>query len=309
MVNKMIEFISKSSILKFISEYVVTKGLDGLAALLIKQSDKKSLEWQFLTALDDALRETCKCEGWEYDHTAIFDTYLYEAAKACEHHKEDAMRAIFSAAVGRKISKDTLRIFVLFFHEAVAHPSRQWLYRFLDMEEWFYKRNLLLTTSFNSEEALTKLTPALNTYILAEVERYQRKDILLKTPQILLSLLKYPGSVLYRVLCEYNATSGRYSDYLIQYFQSECDRFREQGFRYNADCNLKELLCMDKANEIAIRQAKERITENIVSCAVLSNSNSNTIKQLMCTFGNQRFEQVKQKLLLDATPCRIGGDI
>ncbi|MDR2982757.1 MAG: hypothetical protein LBV12_10980 [Puniceicoccales bacterium] len=306
MVNEILGFISQPTVLGFISEYTAAKGLDGLAALLIKRSEKQSLEWQFLTALDAALRETCKHENWEYDDTAICDTYLYEASKACEHHREDAMSDILSAAVGREVGEDTLRIFILFFHEAVAHPSREWLYRFLAMEEWFYKRNSVWTASYSDGESLALLTPALHVYLLAEVERYRREDILLKTPQVLLSLLKYPGSVLYRVLCEYDAKSCRYSDYLIRHYQLECVRYREQGFRYNADCDLRELLCMDAAKDIAARQAKGRISENILSCAVLSNTKSATTKKLLSTFGYQRLEEIKQKLLLDATP--IAGE-
>lgn len=135
------------------------------------------------------------------------------------------------------------------------------------------------------------------------VQNYEREDVQIHTPQILLLLLQYPGSIMKRSFDQYRVKSGSLAlgDYLCSYYKKVNAEQKACGMHFNWGIEWNALLGLELAKSLMQRKKYPYITENLLSYAVLSSGRSNTVKQLQLKLGVETFEMIKQRILYDGT--------
>lgn len=125
-----ISIIGNTNVIMFFSEYIATKGLDGIISYTRKKYKQDSFEFQFINSLEDSLKELCELQSWEFDSDAILETFIYEW-----HHmdntNEETLGKILSKSLGVSIDEEILKCWIYCFHKQIADPKRSWIYNFI----------------------------------------------------------------------------------------------------------------------------------------------------------------------------------
>ncbi|MCK4261015.1 MAG: TIR domain-containing protein [Halanaerobiales bacterium] len=150
----------------------------------------------------------------------------------------------------------------------------------------------------NDNEIINNIEPSLLKHIMNEIEYYRKNDITIYTPQILLILLTYRGSVLKRVLNEINTAFG---EYLCDVFKRENERYKSLNLKFDTNLNLNKLLGLNEAEFFREKEGRPYITENLISYSVL-NKKSRTIDQLVKRLGDKQFKEIKEEIKENRTP-------
>lgn len=149
-----------------------------------------------------------------------------------------------------------------------------------------------------------ELEPKFCEYLKNEVKNCEKNDIQIHTPQILLILLQYPGSILKRILNQYTmnirGSTEPFGDYLCQHYNRINIEQKKQGMHFNWGIDWEDLLGIKIADTLRQKNKFPYITENLIAYAVLS-SERITVKELQKVLGKTEFDKIKQKLLNNGT--------
>lgn len=152
-------------------------------------------------------------------------------------------------------------------------------------------------------EKMGSLEKELIHYLISGIVEYEHRDIPIHTPQALLLLLKYPGSVGYRVLNEYRVENGEpYGKYLCHLLEKENERYETSNYHFNRGVDLEELLGIRRAEKIRRERNMICVSENLLLFSILEEEERKTVQMLKRTFGNSIFEEIKQKIRRNVTP-------
>ena len=119
-------FFSQQQVTNFFLGYMAKKGLDGVLGIISYAKNnysEQSLEFQLVDALDESLRETCEYFSWEYDNTAIPETFATSWESLGQVSSIDELRSIFENAIEPEdgfIDDKVLKYWISSFHKQSA---------------------------------------------------------------------------------------------------------------------------------------------------------------------------------------------
>ena len=149
---------------------------------------------------------------------------------------------------------------------------------------------------------IVSVQPELMKHLLDGISDYQKKNIAVHTPQILLMLLTYPSGALKRELDECDV-SHNYSVHLVEMIKTQCEELKGI-YPYNGIDKLRE--CIMAAEKLQHEKGMSFVPENLLSYAVLVRPSQN-INRLRIELGQDKFEKICKNLLDDVTP--YGGSV
>ena len=155
-ITEVLEILSSSYILSFVRDYLATKAMDKSWEAF---ASKYPVEYQLISALQESLEEFCKMMNWEYDSTAISDTFTYQIQELEGITSKSALFNVLSKATGMKINESQLSLWVSCFYLAISHPKREELYKTLISSNTFKATeniSVIQQRVSNIENVLTK---------------------------------------------------------------------------------------------------------------------------------------------------------
>ena len=111
----MLEYVSLPTIVSFLGQFLATKLLDG--ALSQKEN---SVEFQMIKALDEALERLCCEAGWEYDNTAILETFILSLGELEIHTDKHQLKLILDNAIGGEVSMEHFKAWETYLRASIA---------------------------------------------------------------------------------------------------------------------------------------------------------------------------------------------
>jgi len=130
-ISAIISLLSNPEVLNFFGSYLATKALDSTTKRITKLSEPDSFESQIISVLSSALQETCEHFDWEYDSSAIIDTYITTLSKIKNLNSAEHLRSILSEAVGNTIIDSEFDFWIDSFNKAISKPCHLWVYNYL----------------------------------------------------------------------------------------------------------------------------------------------------------------------------------
>lgn len=158
-VNQIATLISSAMSPAFFVEYGMEKGMDRIRNAIVKKPSE-TLEDELIDVLDDSLRDTCQQFNWEYDSTAIMETFLISANElrkfAYDIVDQEVMRSVLSQATGQEISDEVLEYWCIAVYSNLSKEKNQYLYRFALLMKMDFlliekKRQMVVETSFPTD--------------------------------------------------------------------------------------------------------------------------------------------------------------
>jgi len=126
--TQLLSLLGSPPVTSFIATYAATKGLDELLNA-VKSQD--TIAYQLLTCLEKALRKTCNHFDWEYDSTAIPETFLPHWRSIKTIDTTESLSSVIENAVGRHVSLEVLEYWAHSFYNAVSDSQFEHLYKYL----------------------------------------------------------------------------------------------------------------------------------------------------------------------------------
>lgn len=178
----------------FLFEYGAEKGLDKGLKITAK---KKTLEKQLIEALEQALQMFCIQLGWEYDESAIKETFCINLQTRDFEWTNESLRSVLSKAVGAEqngieIDSEMLNCWCNCFLRALVEESREELRNYLAEKDIQIFREYLVSiaqTTKNTEELLRYLVN-----LLTSEAKLNAED---KLDAFLTALVKYQQGLIF----------------------------------------------------------------------------------------------------------------
>ena len=132
-----IAFFGNQTVRAFLTQYAAKKALDYDVSKVKDTINKKmdSVEEELVSALNDSLQNTCKYFGWEYDPSAVFETftaaYQEKWTTPGGFISEEDYEQILSKAIGQSVDKDVLKYWCYAVNNSITDEKYQHLYRFV----------------------------------------------------------------------------------------------------------------------------------------------------------------------------------
>lgn len=136
-------FFANQEVKNFIATYVAEKAMDGIVKYTSNKFSKASLEYELVEALEDSLNETCQHYNWEYDHSAIVETFVVSLNTIKQIDSEDLLKEILENAIGQMIDEDMLNFWVVSFHKQITKPERSWLKNYIIVNHLYNNSKIL----------------------------------------------------------------------------------------------------------------------------------------------------------------------
>ena len=124
--TEVLEILSSSYMLSFVRDYLATKAMDKAWKSF---EAKWPVEYQLICALQDSLQSFCELMNWEYDSTAISDTFTYRLQELGGITSKSSLLKVLSEATEMKIDSNMLDLWVNCFYLSISHPEREELYK------------------------------------------------------------------------------------------------------------------------------------------------------------------------------------
>lgn len=126
--QQIINIFSSNIVLSFLSEYIATKAMDHVWKLM---SLKKTVQYQLIEALENALENFCEIMNWEYDSSAITDTFIYSVDSLGGIGSKLTLKSVIENAVGTNIDDQQLDTWVACFNLSITNSERTELLNYL----------------------------------------------------------------------------------------------------------------------------------------------------------------------------------
>ena len=132
-----IAFFGNQTVRAFLTQYAAKKALDYGVSKVKDTINKKmdSVEKELVSALNDSLQNTCKYFGWEYDPSAVFETftaaYQEKWTTPGGFISEEDYEQILSKAIGQSVDKDVFKYWCYAVNNSITDEKYQHLYRFV----------------------------------------------------------------------------------------------------------------------------------------------------------------------------------
>lgn len=155
-----------------------------------------------------------------------------------------------------------------------------------------------------NDVSIRYLEPDLKEYILQKFNDYKTRDISVRTPQLLLMLLTYPGKNIVDIFNAYEMNDGRkYGEFLIDFFCDIDKKYEMKGQSYREEDWTAFLRVLEKAKEVLRSEKyKDHITANMLCFTILNYREGATINMIQNQMGIDYFEQLKVYVLEDRIP-------
>lgn len=128
MIQQIINIFSSSAVLSFLTEYLATKSIDKFWEF---NKLKGNTEYQLIAALEESLESFCKIMEWEYDSTAITDTFIYSIKSLEGIHSKEVLKSILENATGMQVDNQQLEIWTACFNLSITQTERIELLNYL----------------------------------------------------------------------------------------------------------------------------------------------------------------------------------
>ena len=139
------QFLASSFFLSFITSYTLEQCKGGIMKYVKEKFQPDDIEYQFMEALNDAMRETCQAFFGEYDDTAVPDTFIASLANLEQVKSISSIREIFQSAIGQPVDNKVLDAWVENFNKEITKPRRDWLYRYVIFQSTIKKMTIELS--------------------------------------------------------------------------------------------------------------------------------------------------------------------
>ena len=130
--EQILTLLASSTFIKYVKDHVVSNKID---ELLKKSKRKKDLNHQMVCVLDKSLERFCKEVNWEYDDTAIEQTFSRDISELAQIDSVNILKDILKNATGQEIDDTYLKIWQTCFNYEISEPEYDKLCKILNIED------------------------------------------------------------------------------------------------------------------------------------------------------------------------------
>ena len=133
-----IAVLTAPAVVDLLQKYAIKKGLDGVLSYAKKSYTEQSVEYQLVDALNDSLLETCEEFNWEYDSSAITDTFVSSWESLCKMNSKKSLELVLKNAIGQgEIADNVLDFWAYSWYKQITKEKRFELREFFKMKTDF----------------------------------------------------------------------------------------------------------------------------------------------------------------------------
>ena len=281
MIGKLLRILSDPNLQSFLLQYVATTALDTIRENVFQGGSSTPLEAQAAKVFDRALETTCTYFGWEYDSTAIEETFSVKKYEVSKIDTIDSLSETLQNAFGQEINDNVLEIFTQSFFMELLDTQYKDLQTYLSINRVYRLEN--------SFPLLINLSEKVYKELLLKKAFCEQKKCYFYNSHILLALLENNGGYVSDILKSLN--EEKYNK-LKRGLQLAVYR-DYTGFspQYSGYIDINNHSTIITAKRIAYNNNSSVVDERFLFMALLF-SKSNTIRNFKCFYDQIEYARI-----------------